>query len=163
MGMLGVIKTELSLTADALSLDVRTKPKPPKVKAAKGAKPGIETEEAVSIVGRVFESNETRINNWSGKAIQLANQMLADGMMEGSQSDDEEGRVDWWYEWVSVSDDRTCPTCVDEGGQGFRRLANMSVAPGGDTRCGARCRCVVVLWSENEINDGSAIELGTIS
>ena len=99
-GMLGVIKTELMLMVDAFTrgvdlseIETRTDPKPPKVTAPKDAEPGIEAKSAVGVTAKVFDSNEFRIGNWSGKLVALANQLLQDGVIGSSTSVDEEGRV----------------------------------------------------------------------
>ena len=126
---------------------------------------GIGAEEVViaSAVDSVFISQAHRVTNWSGKLVELANRSMTDGVVEGRTAAGSARAVEWWYEWVHVSDNRTCPTCSLEGGSGYRRVSNMTVEPAGATECGARCRCVVVLWTGDEINKGDAVSLAPSS
>jgi hypothetical protein len=165
-GMLGVIKTELMLMVDALTrgkdlsdLETRTDPEQPNITTPKGAEVGVAAKTAVEITAKVFDRNEFRISNWSGKLVALANELFREGMIAAGTSTTEDGRVDWYYEWVSVGDNRTCATCVVEGNAGFRPLTSLKVEPGGGTVCGARCRCVIVLWTKQEVDRGLAESL----
>jgi len=165
-GMLGVIKTELMLMVDALTrgkdlsdLQTRTDPEQPNITTPKGAEAGIAAKTAVEITAKIFDRNEFRISNWSGKLVALANELFREGMIAAGTATTEDGRVEWYYEWVSVGDNRTCPTCVVEGNAGFRPLTSLKVEPGGGTVCGARCRCVIVLWTKQEVDRGLAESL----
>lgn len=165
-GMLGVIKTELMLMVDALTrskdlsdLETRTDPEQPNITVPKGAEAGIEAKLAVEITAKVFDRNEFRVSNWSGKLVALANELFREGMMAAGTATTQEGRVEWYYEWVSVGDNRTCATCSTEGSAGFRPLSSLKVEPGGGTICGARCRCVIVLWTKHEVDRGLAESL----
>lgn len=167
-GMLGVIKTELMLMTDALTrskdqsdLEVRTNPEQPNITVPDGAEVGIEAKTAVEITAKVFDRNQFRISNWSGKLVALANDLFRQGMIAASTSTTQDGIVEWYYEWVSVGDNRTCATCTTEGSAGFRPLTSLKVEPGGGTVCGARCRCVIVLWTKQEVDRGMAESLNT--
>jgi len=167
-GMLGVIKTELMLMVDALTrskdqsdLEVRTNPEQPNITVPNGAEIGIEAKTAVEITAKVFDRNEFRISNWSGKLVALANDLFRQGMIAAGTATGQDGIVEWYYEWVSVGDNRTCATCTSEGSAGFRPLTSLKVEPGGGTVCGARCRCVIVLWTKQEVDRGMAESLNT--
>lgn len=114
-------------------------------------------------VAKTFSRNQHRIKNWSGRLVELANNILGFGMAEGGDEppEDEEGPAGtgWVVEWASVGDNRMCPTCDSEGSQGFRELSQLSTRPGGDTECRGRCRCVLVFWRQSEVTDGTAIRL----
>ena len=71
-----------------------------------------------------------------------------------------EARDVWYAEWVYVGDSRMCPTCSREGSRGIQPMDSFKTSPGGDTECGAKCRCVMVIWTESEVRSGEAIELG---
>ena len=75
----------------------------------------------------------------------------------------EEGETRWFVEWVSEMDKRTCAVCAAEGDKDIRPLESLTVEPGGDTDCGAMCRCVLVLWTEEEVRRGRAERIGPLS
>jgi len=115
-------------------------------------------------VAKTFSRNKHRIQNWSGRLVELANNILGFGMAEGGDvppGDDEEAvsGEGWVVEWASVGDNRMCATCDREGSMGFRPLSELSTRPGGDTECGGRDRCVLVFWKRSEVADGTAIKL----
>jgi hypothetical protein len=113
---------------------------------------GVEEGLLMNAVSKAFTSQQTRINNWSGKLVQLTNQAMRQGLLEVPRSAEEE----WWYAWEAVGDKRTCPTCIQESVSGYRPVSQQQIFPGGGTECGARCRCVVVLWKQQEVTDGTA-------
>ena len=168
-GMLGVMKTELMLLVDGLtrsidgsSIETRTDPKQPNITTPKGIELGIEAKTAVKITTKVFDRNEFRIGNWSGKLVALANELMREGIIAAGTATGENVRIEWYYEWVSVGDNRTCPTCIVEGNGGFRPLSTMGIRPGSGTVCGARCRCVIVLWTKPEVDSGTAVSLSPV-
>lgn len=123
--------------------------------------------EVASILGairQVFESNEHRTSNWSGRLVELANDILSDGMRENDGAVTTSGKdaIRWYFEWADVGDKVTCPTCVREAGLGFRPLSQMTRQPGGDTECRGKCRCVIVFWSEDEVKNGTAVSLANL-
>lgn len=137
---------------------------------------GVDSAMLLGAMRKVFDSNEYRIQNWSGKLVELANEVFVSGMSEGGEvkatdadTDTDEGATskpeagsEWWYEWVSVGDSERCDTCVYEGNQGFRPVSQMSVQPGGATQCRGRCRCVLVWWSAAEVKNGTAVKLSNV-
>jgi hypothetical protein len=110
-------------------------------------------------------ANRFRIHNWSGKLVMLANEqmtksiqkmptvLLADGEIAGPQM------TEWYVDWSSVADDRVCTTCRNEAAKPIRALGELVTLPGGDTECGARCRCVLVYWTAEEVRSGLAFKL----
>jgi hypothetical protein len=105
-----------------------------------------------------MDSNEVRISNWSGKLGMLANQTYAQRLQEAGTILDEKGlrSAEWWAQWVAVGDDRTCSICRTESLLPIRPVSQFTVMPGGDTDCGARCRCVLVYWTQEEVSSGEA-------
>jgi hypothetical protein len=122
-----------------------------------------EMYEVIETVDGEFAAQAHRIDNWSGKMVPVAT-VAATRALENTSAlitdpaTGEERVVIWMYEWAA-SAGRTCPTCTYEGGSGYRRLDQASVMPGQGTICGARCRCVLVFWTEEEVKDGRAISL----
>jgi hypothetical protein len=124
------------------------------VTPADGIAPGMEEVALLTAIASVFASNEHRVENWSGKLVELASEVLTAGLSEGSAEAGE-----WYYEWVAVGDDRMCTTCASEGRQGFRPMSSLRLHPGSSTLCRARCRCVLVYWTRNEVQSGDAVSL----
>ena len=96
-----------------------------------------------------LEVQASRIDNWSGRLVGLANIALVGALL--STRDNNE----WWYEWVNVGG-KMCEVCAEEGAQGFRQVTASMPKPGLDTLCGARCRCTLVFWTAQEVRSGSA-------
>lgn len=120
--------------------------------------------EVLATSSAVFAANAHRVTNWTGKLVGLANRVLASTLesVVAVETDrlGESRAVVWYYEWVSAGG-RSCPICADEGVQGFRKIERIARYPGEDTYCGANCRCVVVLWTEDEVRSGAAVSLST--
>lgn len=118
-----------------------------------------------------FDVNEHRIDAYAGRLVEVATASFTFGLeASGSVADGtiEEPRpgarsaTEWWVEWVQTADDRTCPTCSLEGARGFVPLSSLTVRPGGGTECGGRCRCVLVVWTKEEVSRGEAFRLGPL-
>lgn len=141
---------------------------------------GIDAATLLGAMRKVFDSSEYRIQNWSGRLVELANDVFIAGMTEGTTAEPAPVDVtptdldpaaapasvpvvnaapEWYYEWVSVGDSERCDTCVYEGTRGFRPVSHMSVQPGGATQCRGRCRCVLVFWQKSEVDSGTAVSL----
>lgn len=136
---------------------------------------GMDAAMMLGAIRKVFDSNEYRIQNWSGRLVELANTTFCDGMADvvatpvPAPADPNEPDAapapaskpvhEWYYEWVSVGDSERCDTCQFEGARGFRPVSQMQVQPGGATQCRGRCRCVLVFWSRDEVNNGTAVAL----
>ncbi len=118
----------------------------------------IDPDAVILAAGAVFARHQFRINHWSGKLVELSNTIFTLGMGEGSslEEDGETTAVRWMVEWVSVGDSLMCPTCTDLGGRGFVALGTLPTHPGGDTECGGNCRCVLVFWTQQEVDAGEA-------
>lgn len=121
-------------------------------------------------VANAFDAFRHRIGNWAGRLVELGHLAATSDVEAGAASgkaggiDDavepESGAVDWWVEWSYVGDERTCSTCMQLGRAGFMRLSSLPTMPGGNTECRARCRCVLVYWTRDEIDSGRAQLLG---
>ncbi len=122
-------------------------------------------EVAVATASKTVERQKFRIKNWSGKLVDLCNKRMLEGVLQAnsvvSEDPDQPAIVstEWWAEWVSVGDTRSCPVCTVEGTLGFRQVSAITRTPGGDTPCGAKCRCVIVLWTKQEVQSGEAVSL----
>lgn len=122
----------------------------------------IDVGKLLGALRQIFDSNEHRISNWSGRLVELSNQTLVTGMQQGDGATSEGRAVEWYFEWCDVGDSVTCPTCVREGDAGFRPVAQMRRQPGGDTECRSRCRCVLVFWRKDEVDSGAAVSLANL-
>lgn len=124
----------------------------------------------LAAVSTVFSRNVSRISNWGGRLVELANEVMFDGYAEAQtlpipdlEPGDGEGdqtttaaTVEWWCEWVAVFDENICPTCEAEGSAGFRPLDQVTRRPGGDTECRGNCRCLLAFWTKTEVDNGTA-------
>lgn len=145
--------------------------------------PGASPQEVLQRVGDIFDAQKFRIKNWSGRLVELAYQVV-----DASLANAEEARTrgkghapraghavsrngslgaqtrnqttEWWVEWVAVHDRGTCPTCDREGLMPMRPLSSLPTFPGGATECKARCRCILVYWTREEVFGGQAERLG---
>lgn len=160
-GLLGTLRTRtaaiLGAVARGRSAPCRPTPElraewkiPPELEA------GIEAELVLDAVEAQWAANAHRTSNWGGRLVELSNSVFMEGMDEGSALAGQPGAVEWWGEWVSVGDRNMCRDCSLEGQQGHRPLASFTLTPGGDTQCGARCRCVIVVWTKAEVQAGDA-------
>lgn len=124
---------------------------------------GVDVALILGTIRRIFDSEEYRISNWSGRLVELANEIFQSGMGESmlvaAPDPATDTAFEWWFEWVSVEDAARCPTCTNQGTKGFRPISQMTVQPGGNTECRGRCRCVLVYWTAEEVKTGKAISL----
>jgi hypothetical protein len=163
-GLISDLRARLGATIAAVTTRARPEPE---TRAAQTAPKGIDstTDKATVIASvlAIFQAAKHRIKNWAGKLVELSNATTRDGVLEGSTVTDETGEdvrsADWFVEWVSVGDNRQCVTCEDLGSRGFVPASSLSTVPGGNTECGARCRCVLVYWTRAEVATGSAVPL----
>lgn len=158
-GLVGTLRAEMAVNVAAFTRSLAA----PYVRAAQS---DIDLESGIAKVLAGFMAswwtNEHRVENWSGRLVELATQMLVDGTEEASTVvDPEEGlmKTEWWAAWEAIGDEQTCATCDREAAAGFRPLSSFTTTPGGDTECRARCRCVTVLWRKEEVQDGTAVRL----
>jgi hypothetical protein len=159
-GMLADLRTRLTAIVDALVS--RSGPAGRAAhRAPEGLGPDASPGEAADAAGGAFDAEQHRVDNWSGRLVELATATFVAGMLQGGTVL-EQGKptpVEWWCEWVHVGDSRMCTTCEDQGAAGFRPLTSLPTVPGGDTECRARCRCVLVLWTRPEVEAGTAVPL----
>ena len=126
---------------------------------------GFDTEDSAALattaVVAALAANAFRVHNYSGKLVLVANE-AANRVVGANPSivDGENGAVagEWFVQWVAVADDRTCPDCMEQHGLPARPVSELVTYPGGDTRCGARCRCVLVYWTKDEVDAGMAAD-----
>jgi hypothetical protein len=122
----------------------------------------------VGVLAATMQAQKHRVDNWSGKINALANIALVSSLLSTTSTEtvitdagfEVERPVEWMVEWVSFSG-RNCPVCAEEGAQPIRPLSELSRRPGEDTVCGARCRCVLVFWTRNEVNAGRSFRLSS--
>lgn len=115
----------------------------------------------------VIDSQKFRIRNWSGKLVDLANKAMSSGLIEANTVvTNEAGEqaivpTEWYAEWAGVGDARQCSICrtLSSEEPRFRPLNTFNVMPGSDTECGAKCRCVLVLWTKQEVLSNEAVVL----
>lgn len=136
---------------------------------ASGLQPGAAAASVLQAAAQAFDALRSRIDNWSGRLVELASKSLSEELdasaAEGGGSGGGSGEMgvmagEWWVEWVAVGDERMCSDCGRLGGQGFVPLRSLPTMPGGSTQCRARCRCVLVYWTEAEVRGGTADLLG---
>jgi hypothetical protein len=162
-GVLPDLRARLLSTLDAVTINGNaTQRGRPSVTAPDGLAPDADLDVVLAAMAGAFLANEARIENWSGKLVELANTTLADGLVQAGTAVVDGGVVaeEWMCEWVDVNDRRECKTCSRLGRAGFVPLSTLPTRPGGATECGARCRCVLVLWTRTEVNTGKAMRLG---
>jgi hypothetical protein len=103
-----------------------------------------------------------RIDNWSGRLVGLANAQLV-AALNTTVTPAADGRpVEWMAEWVNAGG-RSCGTCIEQGAQPIRTLAEIGIRPGEDTLCVGRCRCVLVFWTRGEVDAGQAVRLSALA
>lgn len=122
---------------------------------SRGIEDEAEIAAALAVVERAWDAAEYRIYNWSGRLVELANEELAGTLNRATEVEQQ-----WWAEWVYVGDAVTCSVCTDEGMRGIQPLSSFKTVPGGDTLCGGRCRCVLTVWTKDEVDNGKAVRLG---
>lgn len=117
--------------------------------------PDAELDELLSEMERGWDANEHRIDNWSGRLVQLANQAAVATLLEASTLvTDEEGttREDPYYvRWFDVGDERECPDCIEEASRGWHTVQTLTRVPGGATQCRSRDRCVLGFARKSEV------------
>lgn len=134
--------------------------KPAGVAVGDAAAAGVTTTAAMRGVGLAFSKQKPRIANWQGKLVEVANNAYKSEMLAAGTAPS--GKVEWWVEWVAEGDKQTCPVCAEEGAKDMRPLSTLMREPGGDTNCGGRCRCVLVMWTKDEVDSGKAERLGPL-
>lgn len=144
--------------------DTRGAPPPDQRLRLSDLLPKASTVEVLSAVGAAFDSFRHRVGNWAAKLIELANEVLISEVDQGVVSASTESSTpeavaaaaEPWCEWVCPQDERSCEVCRDLSARGFMRMADLPTTPGGDTNCRSNCRCVLVIWSKEEIDGGTA-------
>lgn len=119
-------------------------------------------EDAVEALSSAWSSMRFRVKNWSGRLVELANNVLTASMNEESTVVDPVTGLkstDWFTEWVAVSDKSTCSVCETEALAGFVLASARTREPGGDTPCRGKCRCVMTWWTRSEVENGTAVKL----
>ena len=168
-GLLSDLRTRIAELLVAVS-DTRSIPDRRRIDPrAVPLEPSASAATVLSSLASTFDGLRHRIDNWSGKLVELGYEILTSEVLEGAQSgaaggivdaDPGEGAVEWWCEWVSVGDEKQCETCRAFGSQGYILLSSLPTRPGGATRCRSNCRCVLVLWTKAEIDGGRSELMG---
>ena len=163
-GLLNDLKVEMTMLISAMSIESNSAPEsraiydvPDEVNQA------MDVAAASRVAGEMVEAQKFRTSNWTGKLVNLCTLAMIDGLVEGNSAVESRANspaivpTEWYAEWVSVGDNKMCPTCTAEGEKGYRPAQEFALLPGGATECGAKCRCVVVVWTKKEILNGTAI------
>lgn len=136
-----------------------------------GLGPDAELDDLLEAIDGAFGANEHRIDNWSGRLVELANLTMLGAILASGGADDTGEPADtsepgeapqatqWWVSWEYVGDERMCETCENEGDKGIRPASALNTVPGGETECRARCRCVLVYWTRGEVDSGVAVKI----
>tara|TARA_Y100000593_G_scaffold95131_1_gene200500 strand:- start:39106 stop:41340 length:2235 start_codon:yes stop_codon:yes gene_type:complete len=96
-----------------------------------------------------FKSIAHRISNWAGKLIDLGYRVWNGFFKRSGQ--------EWYVMWVHVGDKRMCSDCAREGGSSLRKLSELQITPSNGTSCGAKCRCVLLYYTEKEAKEKGLI------
>ena len=118
-------------------------------------------EDAVTTLEVALIASAHRIDNWSGKIVGLANDVLVDALNSTVATQDGK-EIEWMAEWVNAGG-RSCPICIQEGSQPIRPLSSFSRRPGQDTYCMGNCRCVLVFWTAAEVQSGAAVPMSALA
>jgi len=159
-GLISDLKSQLSVVISASVRGSRADLQVRDLKLRQGEDTEIDAAVILAAAAAAFTRNEHRIDNWSGRLVELANRVMADGLSEGTpEVTDKEGQTKpdtWVVAWEAAGDERTCPTCDEQSARGFIPLNDLTIHPGGATECRARCRCVLVFWLQSEVENGTA-------
>ena len=128
-GLLQDLKTQLQ---QLLVLAARSKGFAP---LKKSAVPELEPAELLAMVRKIFDGQEHRIANWSGKLLELGS-MVASRGIEGLKGDE------WAVTWLQP-EHRGCAECHGLQARGKQPLSKLDRYPAGGVGCGGRCRCVL--------------------
>ena len=168
-GLVGTLRSQIRQIVEAAALDQRSR--------ADKVDPGMDPDDVLDIIDAEFSAQSYRIENWSGKLVFLSTAAAIDSTeslvvlgaapvptgvtIPAPTAEEAAEPTVWFYEWVAFAG-RNCETCIVEGAEGYRPLADASILPGQGTVCGARCRCVLVFWTEREIRGGYATRLSEL-
>lgn len=163
-GLLNDLKVEMTMLISAMSIESNARPEARAIyDVPKEVNQAMSKADAARVASDMVGAQRFRTSNWTGKLVNLCTLAMAQGLLEASTSVNKNASgpaivpTEWYAEWVSVGDSKTCPTCTAEGKKGFRSVQDFSLMPGGMTECGAKCRCVIVVWTKQEILSGEAI------
>jgi len=152
-GLVGGLRTRVRETLNRASVVQRSR--------IDDVEAGEDAEDVVRVVSETFDAQGARIVNWTGAVVALSYTQLTEAL-DKTVTVVNDRPVEWMVEWVAAGGN-SCPTCEQEGAQGFVRLGDLQHRPGGDTLCRGNCRCVLVFWTRDEVEGGSAISLSASS
>ena len=158
-GLLADLRARVQVTVNAM---VAQRARAPGKRAPAGLNAEVSVGVAADAMDGAFVAEQHRVKAWSGRLVELANATLAAGMLEGSSAV-VGGRLvptEWYAEWVHVGDGNMCSTCEDQGSRGIVPLSTFPTVPGGATECRGNCRCVLVMWTAEEVAQSQAVEIG---
>lgn len=125
--------------------------------------------EAEAALAAVLDAQAHRIDNWSGKVLDVTTQQA------GAQAGDDARRANadpnrnpddppegWYIENVDAGGREECQECFEETRKGFVALASVASWPG-ERLCEGRCRCCMTWWTAAEVANGTAESLGVNS
>ncbi len=121
--------------------------------------------EAESALAAVLGAQANRIDNWSGKVLDLTTkQAAAQANEDANRRNTDPNRnpaelaESWFVENVDAGGREECDECLDESRKGFVALASVTSWPG-ERLCEGRCRCVAVWHTAAEVAAGEAVSL----
>lgn len=85
-------------------------------------------------VAVAFGDRAARVENWSGKLLEVASVVMASSLLAA----DEDG---WEARWVRTKGGASCETCTAQDTNEWLAARDVTLYPGADTKCGAKCRC----------------------
>ena len=81
-----------------------------------------------------FAEQAARVDNWTGRLLEVASVAMATSLLTA----DPEG---WEAQWIRTKGGASCETCTAQDGIGWINARDITLYPGADTKCGAKCRC----------------------
>lgn len=121
--------------------------------------------EAEAALSAVLGAQANRIDNWSGKLLDLSTRQAGDqAAADAARSNADPNRnpddpaAAWYIENVDAGGTEECSECRAESRKGFVALASVTSWPG-ERLCEGRCRCVATWWTAAEVASGDAVSL----
>ena len=121
--------------------------------------------EAEAALAAVLGAQANRIDNWSGKVVDLTTKQASAQATEDANRrnadpnrNPEDPAESWFIENVDAGGRDECDECLDESRKGFVAVASVTSWPG-ERVCEGRCRCVAVWHTAAEVAAGTAVSL----
>ncbi len=118
---------------------------PPELQFAEAPEVLMEVQKAIGGVAY-------RVANFTEKPIELANDVLYEGLVEATAQGDGTDAEIWYGMWLCNMDKASCSDCRHWGRLGFLPLNNFTTRPAGAVKCGARCRCMFLCSRKSDLS-----------